>query len=317
MYYLGVDGGGTKTAFILISEEGFVLSKEIMGTSHPDQIGLENVEKVLREGLEQVCQKAGVNQAEIAYSVWGLPGYGENLADEKALKKVVGEILKSDNYKCVNDVEVGWAGSLACQPGLHLVAGTGAIGFGKSPNGQTARSSGWSEVFGDEGSAYWLGRKLLQLFSKQADFRLPRTPLYRLVREYFGLTRDLDLIPLIAKASRDETAKAAKVVYKAALAGDEHALNLYQKAALEHSQTLQALLKQLNFTHQPVPASYSGGVFLAGDFILKPLKNYLKPLNIKLQEPELSPILGAALLALDLSGTAWSKKTVFNLKESG
>ncbi len=100
--------------------------------------------------------------------MWGgLPGgYGENLEHARHQEAMVGELVGGRDYQCVNDVEVGWAGSLACKPGLHMVAGTGSIGFGRDPQGCTARcGGGWGgEFIGDEGSAHWLGRKLLQLF---------------------------------------------------------------------------------------------------------------------------------------------------------
>ncbi len=318
MFYLGVDGGGTKTAFALCSRSGQVLASYVAGTSHPDQIGLDQVRETLTEGLDRVCAAAGITRGQIAYSMWGLPGYGENLEHARHQEAMVGELVGGRDYQCVNDVEVGWAGSLACKPGLHMVAGTGSIGFGRDPQGCTARCGGWGEFIGDEGSAHWLGRKLLQLFSKQADNRLEKTALYTIVRKHFSLTRDLDLVPLItADNERDAIARLAKLIYEAALAGDEHAIGLYQNTALELSQTYRGLAKQLNFPPtEPLPASYSGGVFKAGDFVLKPLQSELKQFNITLQKPELTPILGACLYALEKGGVPWDKQTVAALQQA-
>ncbi len=69
-------------------------------------------------------------------------GYGENLEHARHQEAMVGELVGGRDYQCVNDVEVGWAGSLACKPGLHMVAGTGSIGFGRDPQGCTARCGG-------------------------------------------------------------------------------------------------------------------------------------------------------------------------------
>lgn len=317
MFFLGVDGGGTKTAFALVSQDGNVLSQIVTGPSHPDQIGLDGVRKTLTNGLIAVCETAHIKLTDITHSVWGLPGFGEDLADSRALETIVDSILKDTQHECVNDVEVGWAGSLACKPGLHLVAGTGAIGFGKDPLGKTARSSGWSEVFGDEGSAYWIGRKLLQLFSKQADHRLTRSNLYYLVKEHFSLDRDLDLIGIVGENERDSVAKIAKIAYAAALSGDTNAIQLYEQAALEHSLTVQALLKQLSFSdNTPVPVSYSGGVFNSGELILNPLQSYLASFNISLQKPRLAPVLGACLYSLEKSDVRWDETTIRTMETS-
>ncbi|HHY14493.1 MAG TPA: ATPase [Firmicutes bacterium] len=317
MFYLGVDGGGTKTAFALCSRKGQILASCVTGTSHPDQIGLDQVRETLNEGLQAVCDTAGIDRNQIAYSIWGLPGYGENLDHVRIQDEMVGELLDTPNYKCVNDVEVGWAGSLACRPGLHMVAGTGSIGFGKDPLGRIARCGGWGEFMGDEGSAHWLGRKLLQLFAKQADHRLEKTVSYSIVRKHFDLKRDLDLVPLItAENERDAIAQLARIAYQAAQAGDPHVIGLYREAALELSQTYQGLAKQLDFPPiTPIPASYSGGVFNAGDFILKPLQSQLDLVNIALQKPKLTPILGACLYALENGAVQWDDQTVATLKE--
>lgn len=318
MFYLGVDGGGTKTAFALISQDGRILAHTTAGTSHPDQIGMEQVRVTLQQGVNEVCSQAGISVSDITFSFWGLPGFGENLAHVPQLENMAEEILQSKNFRCGNDVEAGWAGSLACQPGVHLVAGTGAIGYGVDRKGNTARSSGWSEIFGDEGSAHWLGKHLLELFSKQSDYRLERTPLYELVRDKLELERDLDLMAIIGDLSkRDEIAKLAVVVYEAAQRDDEQAIALFKEAAFEHSLTVKAIIQQLDFpADQPIPVSYSGGVFKSGDFILKPLQDYLTPHGATLVQPTLSPVVGACLYALVLSGEEASEKIVKQLQEA-
>jgi len=317
MPFLGVDGGGTKTAFALISQTGELLASAVMGPSHPDQIGMDGVRNTLQAGVEAVCKEAGISIKDITYSFWGLPGFGENLDYVPQFQDAVADILQSTRYRCGNDVEAGWAGSLACQPGVHLVAGTGAIGFGVDHKGNTARSSGWSELFGDEGSAYWLGRHLLGLFSKQSDHRLPRTPLYDIVRSSLGLERDLDLLARMDQWSkRDEVASLALLVFEAARQGDVNALALYREAAMEHSLTVKAIIDQLEFSsHEPISVSYSGGVFKSGAYILEPLQEYLAPLNATLVEPKLSPVMGACLYAMVLNGHEVTDSLVKQLQQ--
>ena len=56
MYFLGIDGGGTKTCFSIIDERGNLLTRVIKGTCHPAQIGFENLEKLLIEGLDEIVE---------------------------------------------------------------------------------------------------------------------------------------------------------------------------------------------------------------------------------------------------------------------
>jgi N-acetylglucosamine kinase-like BadF-type ATPase len=191
---------------------------------------------------------------------------------------------------------------LACQAGVNVVAGTGTIGFGRDKSGKSARAGGWGEFCGDEGSAYWLGKRAMTLFSKQADGRLTRTPLYDLMRNHLKLRRDLDLLSLVydgLKDSRKDIAQLAVVLYNAVQLGDPYAIDAYREAAHETSLIVRAIIGQLNFDQEhPTLVSYSGGVFSAGKWVLEPLRSYLSDINIELVTPIFSPVIGAALYAL-------------------
>ncbi len=99
-------------------------------------------------------------------------------------------------YRCGNDMVCGWAGALAGEDGINVVCGTGSIAYGEY-RGRTARSGGWGELFGDEGSAYWIAREGLTLFSRMSDGRAPRGALYEILRRHFSLQDDLDLCAAI------------------------------------------------------------------------------------------------------------------------
>jgi N-acetylglucosamine kinase-like BadF-type ATPase len=319
MFYLGVDGGGTKTSFILIDDQGRIISYTIKGSCYYIQIQMDGFQKILKDGITEVCTKAGIGIREINYSFLGLPAFGEIEKDVPLLESIVRNLLQSDNFKCGNDVEAGWAGSLACHPGINLVAGTGAIGFGKDSFGKTARSAGWGYFCGDEGSAYWLGRQLTSLFAKEADGREERTPLYDIVRQKFNISRDFDLISILydnLMLKRDEIAKLAILVYQAAQQGDAKALALYDHAAYEHCLTVKSIIHQLHFTaKEDILVSYSGGVFKAGEFILDPLKRYLKEERVQLIKPVFIPVTGAALYAMLLDGKTAGKQLTRDLKK--
>lgn len=302
MLYLGIDGGGTKTAFLLISETGKVLAYSTKSTCHYLQVGIDNFKKVLDIGIGEVLKKAGKKKYQLDYTFLGIPAYGEIIKDVSLLEELTSEVLGSQKFRCGNDVEAGWAGSLACQTGLNIVAGTGAIGFGRDQDGNTARTSGWGHFCGDEGSAYWLAKQAISIFGKEADGRLEKSPLYDIIKHEFDLKRDFDLITLIYKKlgrKRDKVAQLAKLIYKAAQQGDNKAIALYRQAAYEYSLIVKALIKKLNYAdNQEILTSYSGGVFKAGAYILEPFKKYIKQYNIKLIKPILQPVTGAALYAL-------------------
>lgn len=319
MKFLGIDGGGTKTEFIIINELGMILGHTIKPTCHYKQTSLENFEQVIREGIEEVCRLSDISISNIDFIVAGIPGYGEIQNDVYIIDEIVKSILRNTSFICVNDAVVAWAGSLACQPGINIVAGTGAIGYGIDSKGNVARSSGWGPFCGDEGSAYWLGKKVIEIFSKQSDGRLKKTPLYDIVSSEFNLKSEFDLLDIVVnnmEMKRDNVAQLAKLLYRAAEVNDEFALEAYIQAAYEHYLTIHSIIDKLDFeTEERILVSYSGGVFNAGEYILAPLKRFLQKESktIELITPIMKPAFGAALYALTIKMGRQNTDVIKNL----
>ncbi|KIL41952.1 hypothetical protein SD70_03530 [Gordoniibacillus kamchatkensis] len=301
MFYLGVDGGGSKTAFLLIDEEGKRISSVTLGSLDWFQIGPQGLEQTLRRGIDEVCRQAGIAGAELAFAMLGIPCLGDELVEEAPLvEEIAGRLLPPGRFRLVNDVEVGWAGSLACRPGIHLVSGTGAIGYGVDAAGRTARASGWGHELGDEGSAHWLGKLLLATFTREADGRERRSLIYGLVRNHFGLEDDFQLLKMMQQWqwNREKIAGLARLLHQAAEAGEPKALRAFERAAGELSAIIRSIADQLGFSRETeIPVSYSGGVFRAGTYVLEPLRRLLRDRRYKLMTPILEPVAGAALYA--------------------
>lgn len=190
-YFLGIDGGGSKTDCLLVDGWGQSLAAASGGGSSYRQHGKDGVVKSLQELSGQCLRKAGLSLEQINGVCIGLPLFDENAANDAYMSSAIQAIFPQNII--VNDVQVGWAGSLACQPGINVVAGTGSIAFGRDGAGHTARSGGWSEFFSDEGSAYWVAMRGMGLFTKQADGRVPKGALYRLIKKLIILMTTLIL----------------------------------------------------------------------------------------------------------------------------
>jgi N-acetylglucosamine kinase-like BadF-type ATPase len=84
------------------------------------------------------------------------------------------------------------------------------------------RVGGWGELFGDEGSAYWVATQGLNAFSRMSDGRLARGPLHALIKERLQLAGDLDVVSLVIdKWSGNDSIAALALVCEAARADDE------------------------------------------------------------------------------------------------
>ncbi len=318
--FLGVDGGGSKTRFLLIDEQGKVLASHLEGPAYYLEIGLEGLADMLTRGIRRTLAAGRVPEEQLTYAFLGLPAYGEDRAVVAQLDAAPAGGLPHRRYRCDNDMVCGWAGALAGEDGINIVAGTGSIAYGEF-RGRSARCGGWGELFSDEGSAYWLAREGLRLFSRMSDGRTPRGPLYEAVRRHFALEYDLDLCAAIygkSAAQRSEFAQLSKVVAEAAGAGDAEALGLFKQAAVEMADMLDAVRVQLQVPGgTPVPVSYSGGMFQLGDRLLKPLAEELaqRSPDYRFIEARLPPHVGAAVHAAKLSGHALSEASLHSLRQ--
>ncbi|MBU1383845.1 MAG: N-acetylglucosamine kinase [Alphaproteobacteria bacterium] len=305
--FLGVDGGGTKTAFILTDRGGRELARYEGGSSYYIQIGVEALHTLLQEGVEAVLGQAGASPDDIIFAFFGLPAHGEDSQIQPFLDVIPEALLGHRRYACGNDMICGWAGSLAGEDGINIVAGTGSIGYGER-QGLSARGGGWGEVFSDEGSAYWIAVQGLNLFSRMADGRQPRGPLYDLLMRELELKTELDLCAYVysrTTAQRDRIAALSRLVAVAATQGDEAARRIFAEAGEELAAVVDAIRRRLQYPPgEPVKLSYSGGVFASGDLILEPFRRQLSAWSpdYRLVTPRHSPAIGAVIHAARLTG---------------
>lgn len=320
--YLGVDGGGSKTRFLLIDDSGGILAEHVEGSAYYLEIGLPALEAMLDQGIEAVLKRGAVRAEDLTFAFLGLPAYGEDRMLLPKLDAAPAAALPPGRYRCGNDMICGWAGALAGEDGINVVAGTGSIAYGEYA-GHGARAGGWGELFSDEGSAYWLAREGLRLFSRMSDGRTPRGALHTLVRRHFGLTDDLELCAAIygkEAAQRSQLARLSKVVAEAASAGDREARALFTQAAEELADIVDAVRLNLNVPLElELPVSHSGGLFELGDLLLAPFETALarKARPYRLVPARLSPEAGAALYAAKLSGAPLDARAVAALSAAG
>jgi N-acetylglucosamine kinase-like BadF-type ATPase len=318
--YLGVDGGGTKTALVLIDSEGAIRATHLAPGAYYLSIGLGALGTLLADAVGSVLAKAALRVEDVTFAFFGLPAYGEDSALIGELSRLPERCLPAGRYLCGNDMICGWAGSLLCADGISIVAGTGSICYGER-NGASARSGGWGELFSDEGSAYWIACRGLNLFSRMSDGRAARGPLYEIVRQSLGIAEDLDVCAHIFTRLGGDRARIAQLcqwVTQAARAGDGAALDIVRQAAAELALMVDATRRHLKFAAaEPVAVSYSGGVFdNVGALLLDPFTAALQAhrSGYRVSEPVLPPSLGAALYAAKRHGPPLSNAAIERLR---
>lgn len=298
MRWLGVDGGGTKTAFSLYDESLHMLDRFVLPTCHYAQAGLDGMHDVLDRGVRWAREGGKLGDSfGIGFSICG---YGEDACADRAIADAAARCAGPLPYTLVNDVEAAWAAGLDMRDGIAIIAGTGSIALGVR-NGRQVRCGGWDYEIGDEGSGGWIGRELLRAFTRQADGRDERGPLYEMVRAELGIRDDFEIIAFARRTipHRTETAALSLLAARAAEAGDASARGIFRRAAEEEADLVRAIASQLFAdcaqNAGAVPVTYIGGAFNAGALLLDPLADAL-PACCRLVAPAHEPDLGAVLI---------------------
>src|SRR5882762_9352784 len=173
MHVIGIDTGGTKTVCLLADEHGAIVSEGRGPGANLHAAGELAVEKVLHEVMEEAIGDRMVGDRPILPAAVCLGIAGVDREDEE---RTVRAIMRRIGYKSrvlvVNDA---------------IIAGTGAIVYGRNAGGEAARAGGWGHMIGDEGSGYWIGREALAAVMRGADGRGPATALAAEILAHFDI----------------------------------------------------------------------------------------------------------------------------------
>ncbi len=257
-YFLGVDGGGSKTLAIVVDTQGQERGHGLAGSSNYNTVGINSAVKQLYTAVEQAAQAAGC--APPFQAAWfGLAGM-DRPDDYDKLLPYLRSLAKQIHL--TNDAEL-LLSVLAHGVGVALISGTGSIALGRDAHGATARAGGWGHILGDEGSGYTIGRQALQAAVRAADGRGAPTILLDLILNEWKLRQASDIIARVyADESRAAIAQLSSLAFKAAHAGDEPARQIIQQAAHELALAALAVGNALDFHGGRLPLALGGGILV-------------------------------------------------------
>ncbi|MER3524497.1 MAG: hypothetical protein C4326_10640 [Ignavibacteria bacterium] len=292
----GVDGGGTKTTGLLADERGTVLSERTGGATNVHVVGVEAAASRLALVLTQCCAAAGCTLGDVRALVLGLAGAGReevrwHLSEQ--LTTLLGSPLP---LMIETDARVALEGAFGGKHGIVIIAGTGSVVIGKSPNGAVALLGGWGRALGDGGSGYFLGIEALKVLAALLDGRVAPSPLTRLTMEVLQRETRESLLDLLYR-ERYDPAQLAPVVLRAMHEGDDRAAEILRRGAVALADQARALAERLQF-ESDIPTVLHGGVMQTeyARMVSEELRKFLPAARV--QAPEHSPAYGAVLLAL-------------------
>lgn len=288
---MGVDVGGTKALAASVDRGGNLLTLCLESGLDP------TASKKPRDDLHSLLHRlVDTTASHPEYMTLGLPYYDEIDRVSEMQVEVTRSIFGQRALVC-NDVEIAHIGAFAGEDGVLCLAGTGSMAWAKGPGG-TARSGGYGDVIGDEGSAFQIGRSALALLSREADGRHPASSFA------LELARECDINPnrLIewvyrSANPRAEVAGIALQVSKLASAGNEIAGHILREAGAELALLAKSAAKAAGLPPD-APWSCAGSVF--NDVIVK--AEVTRRLGSEPVLPVLPPVGGALFDAATRAG---------------
>jgi glucosamine kinase len=307
-FYLGIDGGGTKTACVL-GDEARTLATATAGPSNIVRVGEAQARESLHKVVREVCAMAGITSGQVARTCIGAAGAATPHIDA-VLHHALAEILPAPVI-VLGDMEIALEAAFGDGPGVIVIAGTGSIAFGRDPLGRTLRAGGWGFAISDEGSAHWIGRTAVSAVLRAAD-RAGSDPGARRSLETSAFVTTLlkawglSSIPDLVRAGNAIPAPDFAALF-ASVAPGEDALServLKQAGAeLAHLAADVAVLFGDEVEH--VPVAMVGGVFRHSPLVREYFYNELHQLDPRVEmNPKLvEPVEGALRIARKGSAT--------------
>lgn len=266
MMILALDSGKTRTTAVAIDENLNVICR-----TEGKGGGLIYSSELIREALigtiTDCLRRAnrGIDSINLIMISWADLDTEAFWAKAEAIVNQVANDLGLPRSRIIFDhdaVAAYYAVTLG-EPGVAVIAGTGAIAFGMNRRGERARSSGWGWLIGDEGSAFWIAQRALNAASRAYDGRGPWTSLVTRLTEYFKVKNLLNILDVIYSEPLevDKVADLARVVAEEAEKGDEVSINILREAGRELASAVVSIAERLSMINDDIVVGGVGSVF--------------------------------------------------------
>lgn len=292
-YYIGIDGGGTKTEGAICNGMGEVLFSYTAPGTNPNDVGIENALATLRELIDLLLRYGDANPEEDRISLFaGISGalnYREELT--AGLRAYLPQATIAVDTDAVNLLNAG----VLFADGACLICGTGSSCFVRQ-NGELTRIGGWGYLLDNGGNGYTLGRDALEAALMAYDGRGEETCLTDLIFKWKG-KQVWELISDIYTYGKPYIASFAPLVSDGVRCGDAVCKQILLRNAKEAARMLDAAYRILQ---KPFSVVLGGGV--NRNFGLcwqEAIKQYVTA-PITLKDEGMPPVFGAILQAFEI-----------------
>ena len=266
-YFLGIDGGATKTEFVLTDAAGNVLCRHFEGSCNPMDIGMEAAQKVLDTGIRTVCKGVPMRKISMFAGIsGGISGNNKEIFHDFFTKF---PFARFDNG---SDAQLIVAAGLGDGDGIAVIMGTGSVAFVQK-DGEMHRIGGMGYLFDNGGNGYCMGRDAIHAALCAEDASGEQTLLHKMVTEKLGKASAIAALGELYALGKRGVASYAPLVFRAAAEGDGVARNILRRNMKEIAVLLATGRKKLGGAH--VKAVFVGGLTNRWEILLPDILDQL------------------------------------------
>lgn len=283
-FFIGVDGGATKSLIRIEDEAGNVVGQAASGPANI-RISVTSAWQSIQDALEKALQTIGIfpDNHHIFHAGMGLAG----VEVVEAYRAFLNHHHPFATLVVASDADTACLGAHGGKDGAIIIAGTGVVGW-QIQKGYTTKVGGYGFPHDDEGGGASLGLSAVKITFQWLDGRLPASLLAQTIYAHFAQDKHY-FISWANQANSTAFATLAPLVIEAAKRGDETAIALLQEAAYAMDRIGNALIAAQLPNSTPLPCAMIGGIapFLE-PYLGTALRSRLRP---SLSSPEAGAVL--------------------------
>lgn len=298
-YYIGIDGGGTKTLAYLGNEKKEVLSSIKVGSTNYHSVGTISTKKEFKEIFDFFKVNIGITLDKIKGVCIGGAGI-DSPKDEKVIEKIFRDIGYENDLLIYNDSVTALVGANGEKKGAMVISGTGSIVLGIDKSGKSHRVGGWGHIIDDAGSGYAIARDGLKKIVESYDGREDNTEIWEVISKKLNISHVGELISFIYNTDikKHDIANLAPCIidlYKI----DAVAKKVIDNAVRDLCKMIGALANKMN--EEDFSLGLSGSILLKSDVIRKLFSKEIekKYPDIHIHLPKENAATGALILAVE------------------
>jgi glucosamine kinase len=284
-FFLGIDGGGTKTRCI-VGDDKSVLGVGSGSGCNIVRVGEACARDSLSGAIHEACVQAAISPQQIARTCAGIAG-GADDGIASLVQRVLIEII-GGAIEVIGDMEI------ALESAFGAGAGVVVIAYGRNDRGEAVRAGGWGRLISDEGSGHWIGVQAIGAALRAHD----RGEDSLLLRELMIALGVHNVNDLAVKANSDpipEFAPLFPVVLAAEENRDPSAVEVLERSGLELAATARIVIERLFSDSEPAAVATHGGVFGASALVKESFRAELTRFcpGARFVDTQIDPALGA------------------------